>query len=711
MMRCVCQKLFGRACLTFALLIGASGLRAEVARDPMLSWGYNSFGVSGLIDMPGAYSQEDGELGFSVSHFRNQTRISLSFQISDRISASFRYSMLDHVRADPGGTINAELFDRSFSLHYRFMDEGPIRPAIAIGLNDIVGTGVYGGEYVVATKTITPRLRATLGLGWGRLGTVGSFTNPLGVLSDRFKIRPARARGEGGSFQAKTWFRGDAAFFGGLEWLATDRLRLIAEYSSDDYAREDGAAFDRKSPLNFGVSWKASDRVTLNANYLYGSELGVQLTYAFNPRRSRHGGGRESAPQPILPAHAAAAATWGVVDRPAFTNALKTDLAREGIRLEGMRVEGDVLRISIRNTRYGIHAQSVGRAARILSRQAPEEARQFDITLTHQAMPVTRVSLRREDLEEFEFHSVAPDLLRANTVIRDTRDPLESFSDLYPIFSYGIGPYLTPSFFDPDDPLRADLGIALSGRYEPLPGLRFTGKLHQKLVGNLDKGDRPSTSILPHVRSDSYLYYKGGDTTIPELTGAYYFRAGRDLFGRITAGYLESMFGGVSTELLWKPQNSALALGVELNYVRQRDFDQLFGFQDYSVVTGHVSAYYEFGSDYLAQLDVGRYLAGDIGATLTLSREFDNGWKIGVFATKTDVSAEEFGEGSFDKGISLTIPLSWISGQPDQTKLSTTIRPVLRDGGARLNVSDRLYEGIRSVQASELDASWGRFWK
>ncbi|GAB1363167.1 hypothetical protein MASR1M32_24030 [Rhodobacter sp.] len=110
-------------------------------------------------------------------------------------------------------------------------------------------------------------------------------------------------------------------------------------------------------------------------------------------------------------------------------------------------------------------------------------------------------------------------------------------------------------------------------------------------------------------------------------------------------------------------------------------------------------------------MDVGRYTAGDYGATLSLSREFDNGWRVGAFATITDVSAADFGEGSFDKGIMLTIPLDWATGRPDRTRYSTVIRPVQRDGGARLAVSDRLYDLVRENQASELDASWARFWR
>lgn len=213
------------------------------------------------------------------------------------------------------------------------------------------------------------------------------------------------------------------------------------------------------------------------------------------------------------------------------------------------------------------------------------------------------------------------------------------------------------------------------------------------------------------MRSDHGLYDKSTGPKVPILTGDYLFRPGANLYGRLSAGYFEQMFAGISSELLWFPTNSRLALGAEINYVGQRDPNSVFGLNDYRVATGHVSAYYDFGNTYYAQFDVGRYLAGDLGATLTLDRKFDNGFTVGAFATLTDVSFEDFGEGSFDKGIHFTIPLNWITGQPSRTGFSQTIRPIQRDGGARLSVANRLYDQVKHDNANEMEHNWGKFWR
>ena len=57
------------------------------------------------------------------------------------------------------------------------------------------------------------------------------------------------------------------------------------------------------------------------------------------------------------------------------------------------------------------------------------------------------------------------------------------------------------------------------------------------------------------------------------------------------------------------------------------------------------------------KISAGEYLAGDIGSTIEFSRTFPNGVSFGAFATFTDVSTEQFGEGSFDKGIFFNIPI------------------------------------------------------
>lgn len=701
-----------RAALTLIVTLGlvAGVPQGTLAQDVGL--GYSNFGGPGMIDMPTAFSRPDAELAFNAVAFQNTRRFALSFQLTPRLSTTFRYSQLFdiNVSGDPAAPDLFDfVFDRSFSLQYRFLDEGAFRPAVAIGMNDFLGTGFFEGEYLVASKSFGPRVEATGGLGWGRFGGVNSFDNPLGFLGSDWETRGARTTSPtGGEVETVEWFRGPAALFAGVAWQATDNLRLTAEYSSDDYIYEDGFSFDQRSPLNFGLSYRVTPSLTLNAQYLYGSEVAAGFNYALNPRNPPNGSGLEPAPLSVLNRDDRAASTWSTEPND-IRSATTAALDSQEIGLFGLRVEGDTAHVSVETETYLIPSQVVGRTMRALTYSMPPSVENFSVTLIENGIPVTEVTLARSDIEDLEFDLDGAWLSSTRSTIEDAREtPIGA--GLFPRFDWGLRPSLNYSLFDPDAPLRLGLGADLWADYEPVQGVIVSGAIRQNLLGNLDDAVRESTSVLPRVRSESNIYDKA-NLSIPHMTAAWYFRPGDNLFGRVTVGYLEPMFAGLSGEILWAPIENRLSIGFEVNEVIQRDFDQLFGLRDYQVTTGHVSAYYDIPSGYGLRLDAGRYLAGDWGATFTLDRSFDNGWRVAAFATLTDVPFETFGEGSFDKGIVVEIPLTFVSGLTDRRVTSVTIRPVLRDGGAHLKVDGRLYDIVRDSRGPALGVSWGRFWR
>ena len=85
------------------------------------------------------------------------------------------------------------------------------------------------------------------------------------------------------------------------------------------------------------------------------------------------------------------------------------------------------------------------------------------------------------------------------------------------------------------------------------------------------------------------------------------------------------------------------------------------------------------------KLSFGEYLAGDVGSSFEISRSFSSGVKFGAFATFTDVTFEQFGEGSFDKGIFFNIPIYG-------NFINYTWRPLTKDPGARLVRRNTLHD-------------------
>lgn len=710
-----CSLLFG-AHLTYAQAQSdGNPVRKVVTSSPTV----NFYGVPGLIDTPTAEPLPDGQLALTLSNFAGQTRTTATFQFSPRITGSFRYIGIQDWNSNGFDTYR----DRSFDVRFLLFKEGRYRPAVSVGLQDFSGTGIYASEYVVATKNFVRPLRlpgqakVTAGLGWGRLGSSGSIGSPFG--SDRPTFDAGDTGGEPATDQ---WFRGPVSPFGGIEWQYSDRLGFKVEYSPDAYEPETSrGVFDIDSRVNFGVEYQWTNALRVGAYYLYGSEIGVSAQLQFNPKRPATpfalAGPRPIIVRPSRQANPQAYDTaWAASENAPIVirDVVEPELKEDGVRLESLTVTANRAEARVSSVRYDNLAIVVGRTGRALARQLPPSIEFFDIVLINEGLALSKVTLSRQDLETLEFRPDAANSLLAASELSDATPNADSTSVegtmAYPRFSYAVGPFVRPSYFDPDRPVRAEGGLSVQAQYRFAPGWLASGEVRHRLAGNIEDG-RLSNSVLPRVRSDAVLYAQAADTTIENLFVSRQWKTGKATYARVTAGYLEQFFGGVSAEFLWKPATSRLGLGVEANYARQRDFDQRFGFQDYSVATGHVSAYYDFGKGYYGQVDVGRYLAGDVGATFTLERQFANGWRLGGFFTLTDVTSEEFGEGSFDKGVNLTIPLSWFIGRPNQQLFSTTIRPVQRDGGARLNVSGRLYEQIRDGHMTDLYADWGRVWE
>jgi hypothetical protein len=361
--------------------------------------------------------------------------------------------------------------------------------------------------------------------------------------------------------------------------------------------------------------------------------------------------------------------------------------------------------VIVQNNRWDVEAQAAGRAARVMANTLPPEIEEFTIVFQKRGLPISAVTTARSDLEDLQYDYDATWRSLARAEIEDASSAVQD----QPKLEYRFGPYTALSFFDPQSPIRADFGAQLDVSYQAVPGLTFDGRFRYPFAGNLGDTVRESDSVIERVRSESFLFAQESELEINRLTAEYLWRPAPDTFARVTTGYLENQYGGVSTEVLWSPIRSRFALGAEVNYARQREFDMLLGFQDYDVVTGHASAYYDLGNGFHTQVDLGRYLAGDWGGTLTVNREFNNGVKVGGYFTLTDVPFGDFGEGSFDKGLRIEIPFSFITGQPSRRVFGQTIQPILRDGGARLNVQNRLYPLVRDYRGPELSDGWGRY--
>ena len=179
---------------------------------------FNNHGSVGLINMPTARFYEESSFGFTVYDGNPDQKITMSSFPFDWLEASFFYTNIQdrpycNVVFDP--VCDQDAKDKGFNFKLRLKEEG-IWPALAIGINDIAGTGFYSSEYIVASYGIN-KTDFHFGLGWGELnGSKESFENPFGKIDDSFYERPDNIEDQGGQFQPSRYFSGEkiSPFFG-----------------------------------------------------------------------------------------------------------------------------------------------------------------------------------------------------------------------------------------------------------------------------------------------------------------------------------------------------------------------------------------------------------------------------------------------------------------------------------------------------------------
>jgi hypothetical protein len=383
----------------------------------------------------------------------------------------------------------------------------------------------------------------------------------------------------------------------------------------------------------------------------------------------------------------------------------------QGTPIQSILIENRRIEVAFFNSRYRTQSEAIGRLLRVLMAEAPPDIEEFRIVNIIGATPTTALLFRRSDIERVSVnYGSAYELLPLTDITDDSgRDPLvaQHTEISYPQFGWGIAPGYRQSLFDPKNPYLFQVYAGLSGSVDFNEHLSLLGGVEMNIYNDFNSTGRVSNSLLPHVRSDFNEYVEHGATGIGVLEAMYTTKLSSDVYARGRVGYLEDMYAGVGGEILWRPLHSRWAFGGDIYAVHQRAFNRLFDFRDYSVITGHAGVYYDspfHGFNFA--LYAGRYLAGDYGATFEIRRRFASGVEIGVYATLTNVPFKTFGEGSFDKGFIIRIPLDFMAPINTQQVAALDFSPLTRDGGQRLANDQTLYYDTDGSSEGSMLETW-----
>ncbi len=694
----------------------------------------NDWGGIGLLQTPTARMAEEGEFAFTASHASPYTRYNVAMQPFPWFEGVYRYANVQGVRyGSIAGDQNYK--DKSIDFKIRLWEEGRWLPQVAIGAQDIGGTGLFASEYVVANKRFG-QFDASLGLATGYLGSNGDFGNPIGWIDEDFKVRPRASSDitQAGKFGLRYLLHGRMGVFGGVAWQTPWQPLLIkVEYDGHDYDDEVRVGrLEQDSRINIGLHYTPSPGVRMTLGWERGNELLATVAFRGNlknaPRQPRwldppkfplrqelpQADGNSGSPTGQAAAQPAStvAPIGDTADRAGPLPAtdgypllaghtweqVRADLASNaGFQLRRVEVNDNELILHGNQVRYVYLSEGLGRAARVLDQVVDPSIEWVTLEYNRQDMPIAQSSVSRSALAAYARRDIDLDTM-ARSVELNPPGSSRQGDVVYdrPLgnrFSWGVSPGLKEIIGGPDGFILYQLTANATANWMFSRSTWLTGTVSADLLNNFDKFKYDAPSNLPRVRTDIRQYVTTSDVTVPNFQLTSVRALGRDLYGMAYAGLLEEMYGGVGGELLYRPLGQPWALGFDANWVKQREYDQRFSFRDYDVATGHATLYYNFGQTRRVHVatSVGRYLAGDWGVTLDVSRVFANGAIMGAFATKTNVSSAEFGEGSFDKGIYLSVPMDLLMPRSSRARANLMWHPLVRDGGARLVRRYNLY--------------------
>lgn len=685
------------------LLLGLLALAPAVQALPQPF--QTDFGGTGLLQTPSARMAEVGNLSIGYSNVSPYSRTSINLQPFGWAQFGFRYTSIHNRQYLASSTDRANL-DKGVDLKLRLWQESRYLPEVALGWRDLGGTGLFSSEYLVGNKRWY-NLDLSLGFATGYIGAGGSLDNPLGALDDHFKQRRLHAGGsDGGEPSLKQWFTGKVGAFGGIAWQTPwQPLTLMLEYDANDYQHEPQDNFQpQSSHLNVGARLRPFRNLVLSAGYERGNTLMLGVTLSLNVR---HIDQLKLDAPPVLPQQTPPAAL------PADWHATVTQLKQNaGVDVRLLQQQGDQLVVTASATKFRSLPETELRANRILHNQVPSDITRFRYRWEKDGLLLREDSLPRAPLPENPLivpngSALADQDLRRQVSVTDPAIDSDAGKTLFQApahkFDYGFSTGLKQNYGGPDGYLYAILLRANASAWTDAHGW-LSGSLSYNLTDNFDNITFMGHSDLPRVRTYIADYLKHSTLTLSNLQYTRTARLSQNWFAMGYVGMLEMMFGGVGGELLYRPFNSPFAVGLDSNWVKQRDFDVHFGFRDYETVTGHLTGYWDTGlKGILVKASAGRYLAKDWGGTLDLSRRFDSGARFGIYATFTN-AGKDFGEGGFDKGIYVSIPWDAFFLHASRGDASIAWEPLTRDGGAKLYRRYQLYD-ITS------DRNMGRYWQ
>ena len=608
---------------------------------------YNNHGSVGLVNMPSARFYDESSFGITFYDGNPDQKVTLTSSPFDWLEASFFYT---NIQGFPyPGYEYQDYKDKGFNMKVRLKEQGKL-PALAFGINDLAGTGFYSGEYIVGSYERND-FDFHFGLGWGTLNGKNDFKNPLSLLDERFKNRPVDFEDQGGQFQPSRYYSDEnvSAFFG-FSYILNDRT--LFKFERDTTSMDAQIDYQQaNSDFSYGWEYRVNKNLSIGLFNERDSIYSLKFIYKQNPNRE-------------IPRYKYK--TPKINEQASTYDQFMANLRKNGIGVNKIIKNGNVLGVDITQFTHS----NINVIDEIIDKAKSNSNLTEEVLVNYKIVDLNVI----ENYDNFFEEESEQIYVRGRKKTFDTNTKLS------------IRPFLAAreGFF------KGAILLENDSEYIFADNLIFSSNLKYSIWDNFQDLTIPPRDTYPaQVRSDIKEYLRGfNDGIVIGRAQIDFFKSlGKDHHIMFSSGIFEEMFNGFGFEYLYFPDKRNFAIGLEVFDIYKRDYKLQFGTLDYNNITGHVNFYhrnYKF-IPFDTKISYGEYLAGDVGSTIELSRSFRNGVKFGVFASFTDVTSKQFGEGSFDKGIYFNIPIFG-------NFINYSWRPLTKDPGAKLTRKNNLYD-------------------
>jgi Bacterial putative lipoprotein (DUF940). len=654
---------------------------------------YNYMLQGGYFVMPSARMGAEGEIGFGFAHLPPYNNWSARFQYLSNLEITGSYRVFKGIPDPLFGHLGfGDLSDKGANLKYALWlphETDYLIPSVAIGFDDIMGTQAFKSRYIVATQ-VFPDFGLEVSIGWGEQRIKGFF---------------------GGVLWMPFWSCD-------TEWMKG--LTFAFEVDGTDYKHDphpDGRY--QRHPINWGIKYRIKDYVELSCSQIRGDQIACGISTSYNlgftegflPKiddRLPY-----KAPADLTPLGDCRPETW-------FAAELAFTMCDHGFTLRDLTLHFDecnnrTLRVVFENEKYRTLYQLREQLTAILAHLLPDNIDRVVAVLKVQDLEIQEWAFWGEFLRAYRTQAIGFHELAILSPLKDVSSskcftPYSFYKKPASWWEWSLEPRTHTFFGSSKGKFKYALGIALEAdgfltKYEIFYRLR----LSYLFVSDLDDCadvDILNPSQLINVHTDIIDYEKQRGIRVDALYIQKNWQPWKGFYTRSSIGFFNEGYVGISAECLYYPVCSTFAIGFEIAVIRKRQYDSIFGIMDqarklvgytptylnFLGTQGFLDLYYDWRAcDLLFEVNIGKFLANDVGVRFIVDRYFPSGLDLFFWYTVTNANDMINGHIYYDKGVGLSMPLDMFYMTSSKERWGYEMSAWLRDCGYRTDVGDRLF--------------------